>query len=577
MKKRSKKKPSFKFYHHQLYIPILLVLSFASLALLWIFSTGATGYATYSFGNTVPQGFGVPWNLFSSQHENLLDSSDNTINVKATFVYKWGYIWDHNVRQWKGFEFPQQKVFNNWVAREASFDLNSLNLVPGEYSVVAYTCQYVNNEWKCGCRTSQCRSGVDGGMWQIQKVDIISGITKVGTVTYRDGDAFIGENKNNPKWVWNLEGLTTSNPTLGVENDWKYRGVSDRDTGVSSAIGVRQCTNLPNNYITICFADIVGLNENIDNYAISFEENIDLSGAGGRFSTYIARNVITISSNTQSIDLHSSASHVVTNYVALVIDDLDSNKINLFYKGSRGFVFFSDLANSKVALSNDWSNDLRLDLMSGSGDLYSLHINSPVDVISALFRASGGRGFSSLGSTRGYEESGELVWQSDDPNTGVALYSLNIGAIDADLRTLYGVVIKNPRGNGASDEISLEVPSKQLRGIIEITSPSLRQRKEIALGGSIGNNPLFSDSNYGLLTFSRDSPSLETSLSSSENDYGRRIFMEVDVDSIAYTSRSLDLSRLRTASPQNPVTINHLLGRDITITGVTDNSITVLQ
>ena len=170
MKKRSKKKPSSKFYHHQLYIPIILVLSFASLALLWIFSTGATGYATYSFGNTVPQGFGVPWNVFSSQHENIISSSNGMITAQADYVYKYGYVWDGS--QWTRFEFPQQKVSNNWVAREASFDVNSLGLTAGEYSVVAYTCQYVNKEWKCGCRTSQCRNGVDGGMWQLQKVRV---------------------------------------------------------------------------------------------------------------------------------------------------------------------------------------------------------------------------------------------------------------------------------------------------------------------------------------------------------------------------------------------------------------------
>lgn len=64
----------------------------------------------------------------------------------------------------------------------------------------------------------------------------------------KDGDAFTGEDLDNPNWVWELERLTSNNPVIGVENDFVMNDPSD----IPSPPKVGECIYLPYNYASIC-------------------------------------------------------------------------------------------------------------------------------------------------------------------------------------------------------------------------------------------------------------------------------------------------------------------------------------
>ncbi|MCX8179262.1 MAG: S-layer protein, partial [Candidatus Aenigmarchaeota archaeon] len=79
------------------------------------------------------------------------------------------------------------------------------------------------------------------------------------------------------------------------------------------------------------------------------------------------------------------------------------------------------------------------------------------------WRVQGGA-FNSLGSTASDSESDELQWVGP---TG----SANIGTKEYDLRTVYGVVVKNPDNNGASDKVVLHVPADQVKAKVVVYGP----------------------------------------------------------------------------------------------------------
>ena len=66
----------------------------------------------------------------------------------------------------------------------------------------------------------------------------------------------------------------------------------------------------------------------------------------------------------------------------------------------------------------------------------------------------------SLGGTASSEEAGELEWEGTTYTT--------IGTKDENHRTMYGVIVKNPKSHGASDEVVLSIPKDQVFANIAI-------------------------------------------------------------------------------------------------------------
>ena len=92
------------------------------------------------------------------------------------------------------------------------------------------------------------------------------------TKTYNDGDAYIGEDEDNPNWVWDLAGLTTNSPTLCVENDFVKDDYSDNPAGVG------ECYTLPNDYAKVCLDSLTV--DTYQTYEFKTETGVDLSDAG---------------------------------------------------------------------------------------------------------------------------------------------------------------------------------------------------------------------------------------------------------------------------------------------------------
>jgi hypothetical protein len=65
------------------------------------------------------------------------------------------------------------------------------------------------------------------------------------TKSYNDGDAYIGQNKDDPDWVWDLALLNTNDPTIGILYDQTKDDPSDNPPMMGEAVA------LPDNYAMV--------------------------------------------------------------------------------------------------------------------------------------------------------------------------------------------------------------------------------------------------------------------------------------------------------------------------------------
>src|SRR3989344_6825859 len=108
------------------------------------------------------------------------------------------------------------------------------------------------------------------------------------TESYTDGDPYVGEDKDDPKWVWDIGNLNTKGTTIisnnasngamiatgsgsfiGIENDWNYRDGSDAD-----AVEVGECIDLPNSYVSVCLDSLTVADDNYMKMVFELAESI---------------------------------------------------------------------------------------------------------------------------------------------------------------------------------------------------------------------------------------------------------------------------------------------------------------
>jgi hypothetical protein len=135
--------------------------------------TGPHSCSLLTSAQSTPQGFGAVYNLFSAARELLLNvecgsSSSATLTVgngqQTLYIYRFAYEWIDN--QWKQIALSgSQLAGNEWYIGTASASLfRSQQQLSENNFVVAYTCSWVNNTWKCGCRDQHCSTN----FWQLQ-------------------------------------------------------------------------------------------------------------------------------------------------------------------------------------------------------------------------------------------------------------------------------------------------------------------------------------------------------------------------------------------------------------------------
>lgn len=307
--------------------------------------------------------------------------------------------------------------------------------------------------------------------------------------TYTDGDAYIGEDEDDPNWVWNIGNLDEQGPTevndnaefngpyLGVENSFVWNDDSDKPKGVG------ECIDLPNNYIKICMDGLT--DATYMDYTFSLDNDADFSDVDNDFTSGKALVVETdqedgIVINTANMDNVNKANPKTDKLLLWKCIEsgvaLDTSA-GIYYVDSDNDVSLAgcmdDGWGSEHLFSIDYEDtkgsDMKVFLDGNSGDSFSLvvdpydstDLSGHDDKIEMSFKGDEWNVLS-LGNTADDAEAGELTWDSTD-----------IGTKDNDMISLYGITIRDPESNGASDEVVLSVPSGMVQAKVSINEQAV--------------------------------------------------------------------------------------------------------
>src|SRR3989344_460694 len=337
---------------------------------------------------------------------------------------------------------------------------------------------------------------------------------------YSDGDAYIGEDDSDPKWVWDIGNLHTklsttvhntataeinaTGPFIGVENDWRYRDGADAD-----AIEVGQCLDLPNNYVSICLDSLSVSDDAYMRLTISYEENVDLASDARVVGFPTSVNAIKIESSVKD-GLKIKDGKLLGSAADNITRDIKTDKVYLALRGTGEFiqyqalVFYRDVeqvyANSASKLqyagnisfdpasaynTTSWmeinykdtkDTNIVFDVGTAIAKGMNLTLNIVGDTDSELPNAqddliiqfkNSSTTITALGDTKSSEEAGELQWLG-----GAKLSINNLGTKDEDHRTMYGIIVRDPKSNGASDEVVLDIPADQVQANVVVKGSS---------------------------------------------------------------------------------------------------------
>lgn len=456
-----------------------------------------------------------------------------------------------------------------------------------------------------------------------------------GLVTYKDGDPYIGYDPYNPLWIWDLENLnqvtaTTiiskddgtlqkSGPIIGIQND----DVRDDDT--DNPFGVGECYVYPNDYTSVC---LDSLTVNANDYlttTIEYATSEDLS------NVYPVDKSLGTSESVIKISAPGDSRFKLNNDVTtskIFIADINGVFKVYYYNPNLNPTkrYLGEFTTSTYTLGTlNYGNTQNLQILldhNTNPEILLVTLKSPTTGIQPIIEEKISMEFgiinnriNSLGLIRSSEEARELYWLSPSLSIG----TLYRGNANNDLRTRYGIIIKNPKANSASDKVVLQIPKERVEANVVIKgiattvlggtgggsgtgtlSVSGGITEDIPLGKAIAETTTWGldwelyDSdisslqkttiNFGgnminihdALILSKKSPSIETSLTSVDDDYGSNVFLEKTrkaTNYYYYFDDNVDLSKV---SQSNPLTIK-FLGNTLKIIGITSNSITVQQ
>ncbi|MBU2589311.1 MAG: hypothetical protein KKB39_00950 [Nanoarchaeota archaeon] len=353
---------------------------------------------------------------------------------------------------------------------------------------------------------------------------IIAGLQ--ATETYTDGDAYVGEDTDDPDWVWDVRALNgaagisgyedcggTEKFVLRVENDFDMNDDSDNPTAVGG------CIDLPNGFLSICIDSLTAVDADAKEVTMEFKSDADLSDANcpNTAADTSAPALYLYNAGSEGFDLraftNSSAvfanvsSNVKAQEVWLFSDDIDCGNalvngtgasvnepvISVFYKAldsPRKVKYFGALVTNatnidtailrlNIGNTKDSNAILGLPLASPSAANHTLEWKFVADTLTDLIGSeesiwshwdfnSNGQ-FAALGDTLTTEEGEELQWV---PGAGRSWTLTNIGTKDEDHRTAYGVVIVDPKGSSSSDKVKMLVPTDQVMANVVIKGSS---------------------------------------------------------------------------------------------------------
>ncbi len=325
-------------------------------------------------------------------------------------------------------------------------------------------------------------------------------IGKTAQATYTDGDKYLKDDNicnNDPEdtdcWEWVISGLTgnsattvastgpTGGPYIGV------KGVFTINDDTDDPITAGGCYQFPNDYAEVCFDSLTVADSDYMTLTVEYADSVDLSNA---ISGKTAQNVIYIhTSEEEGLNLeydviNGLSADVRTRQVWLEVNGT-VDLTNVYYRDSDGSKTYAGYVNStggdfaQVNYGDTKETNVELNLTGNVSVADDLNLTFDILGKTTTDLADGyddlkvqlshsASAFDGIGGTASTEEADELQWCS---GTGTCSWK-NIGTKDENHRTIYGIIVEDPKSHGASDEVVFSIPNEQVFAKVVVKGPS---------------------------------------------------------------------------------------------------------
>jgi hypothetical protein len=331
---------------------------------------------------------------------------------------------------------------------------------------------------------------------------------KESVASYQNGDKYVkadnicNDDPNDTDcWEWIVAGLTgglatsgtppSSGTILGIQSTWVINDDSDKP------ITTGGCYKFPNDYAEVCldsltvaddsyetvtfkivdginFAPCIATSTNQQGLLIesSVEDGLQLISAGW------GGGYITTDTRTERLWLtYNTTGNLTGMYIASdgTKTCVGTHTLNLTAQSnSIARVYYGETKDTNVVFNIngtfDAANNINITVDIGGKTTTDLPSQYD-DLFIRLGHAISGT-FTKIGSTANTEEADELQWCGTKGSCTATGANINIGTKDEDQRTMYGIIVENPKSHGSSDEVVLKVPSDEVFATVIIKGPS---------------------------------------------------------------------------------------------------------
>lgn len=299
------------------------------------------------------------------------------------------------------------------------------------------------------------------------------------TTEFETGEAYPGEDEDEPNWVWDIDNPGQKDGFIGVTYDKKETSPDDNVLLPGDSL------ILPEGYAALNFDSISEVT--YDDFKLKFIDDKDLWNSTYKYSVKDDVPVISIEGpNEDSFIVNGKETDTIYLRYAQAEDGIEVNTthgaVEIFYEDinkdvsdsvrpryvSR-FELQSDgvLNNVQVATLNvdDTQVELRVEIVGGKAKLQLVNelntLNVKIGGEENLLAASGA--FQWLGTNDEDADSDELI-----------IDGVNIGTEDNDVMDYYGMIVETPESNGDDDEVVIQIPTDVVEAQISIVGEGSR-------------------------------------------------------------------------------------------------------
>jgi len=332
---------------------------------------------------------------------------------------------------------------------------------------------------------------------------LIMGNQSVGS--YQNGDKYKKVDNNctdNPNdtdcWEWIISGLTTntatmgdppsSGPIIGIQSAWVIN--DDKDNPIT----VDGCYKFPNDYAEICMDSLTVPDDSYENIKFKIVDGINFASCKAGDTS--VQGLLIESSVNDGLQIESDAWSGITSDVRtekIWMAHNDTGKIYAMYiatdgtkrcAGNHKVSGASTNTIARVYYDETKDDNVEFDINGTFNTQNNINITIDIhgktttdlpsqfdDLFIRLGHTSEGT-FTKMGSTANTEEANELQWCNPKGSCTARTANIAIGTKDEDHRTMYGIIVENTKIHGASDEVSIKIPSEQVFAHVSVGTPT---------------------------------------------------------------------------------------------------------